>query len=70
MLLTERFYIIEIDYISENFENMSAKISKYGILQQRQIKWNQVMPNDKLYKKITQEDFGQFGEMNFVKNAT
>jgi len=70
MLLPERFYIIEIDYISENFENMSAKISKYGILQQSQIKWNQVMPNDKLYKKITQEDFGQFGEMNFVKNAT
>lgn len=70
MLLPERFYIIEVDYISENFENLRANISKYGILQQRQIKWNQVMPNDKLYKKIIQKDFGQFGEMNFVKNAT
>lgn len=70
MLLPQRFYIIEIDHITENFENMRTRISMYGILQQRQIKWNQVMPNDKLYEKIIQEDFGQFGEMNFVKNAT
>ena len=68
-LFPSRFYIIEITDINKDDWEMSFNCTSYGILTNYQIHWKRITPDDELYQKYFQKDFGYNGDFNITKTT-
>lgn len=64
-LQMDRIYIISLDFISDDFQNVDLTISQYGEVVNNIIIWKHIDKNDNRYHQIIKEDFGDFNHHSF-----
>ena len=68
-LTPSRFYIVEVTDINKNDWTMSFNCTTYGTLENHQIHWKRVTPDDAEYQQYFQKDFNYDGNFDFSRIA-